>query len=214
MFRGTTPLRLTNNTKRPRATCIGWFDTLMWSPTIIADITEPGATLPLLLSLIKSPRRANRFSFFIPFFVSSFPPFLLLALSWDVPLLGVVPDEPFLARPSLIDLEKIFKTKLLAGLENRRQPHYSIKHTLMAATGTHVWCVWCRVMLVLATWSPQSHGFCCTGKARSDWVGVSVKCFPRMQRAARCATPRRPNFSDGVGPLCPNSVPPNPRHER
>lgn len=32
-------------------------------------------------------------------------------------------------------MEKIFKTKLLAGLENRRQPHYSIKHTLMAATG-------------------------------------------------------------------------------
>ncbi|CAM9433916.1 unnamed protein product [Hapterophycus canaliculatus] len=57
---------------------------------------------------------------------------------WDVPLLGVVPDEPFLARPSLIDLEKIFQTKLLAGLENRRQPHYSIKHTLMAATGLRV----------------------------------------------------------------------------
>ncbi|CAM9537143.1 unnamed protein product [Scytosiphon promiscuus] len=61
-----------------------------------------------------------------------------LLKSWDVPLLGVVPDEPFLARPSLIDLEKIFKTKLLAGLENRRQPHYSIKHTLMAATGLRV----------------------------------------------------------------------------
>ena len=53
-----------------------------------------------------------------------------------MPLLGVVPDEPYLARPSLIDLEKIFKTKLLAGLENRRQPHYSIKHTHLAATGT------------------------------------------------------------------------------
>ena len=55
--------------------------------------------------------------------------------SWDVPLLGVVPDEPYLARPALIDLEKIFKTKLLAGFENRRHPHYSIKDTIMAATG-------------------------------------------------------------------------------
>lgn len=55
-----------------------------------------------------------------------------------MPLLGVVPDEPYLARPSLIDLEKIFKTKLLAGLENRRQPHYSIKHTHLAATGAFV----------------------------------------------------------------------------
>lgn len=57
--------------------------------------------------------------------------------SWDVPLLAVVPDEPYLARPALIDLEKIFKTELLAGLKHRREPHYSIKHTLMAATGTY-----------------------------------------------------------------------------
>eukprot|EP00903_Cladosiphon_okamuranus_P012146 g11395.t1 len=61
-----------------------------------------------------------------------------LLKSWDVPLLGVVPDEPYLARPSLIDLERIFKTKLLAGLENRRYPHYSIKHTHLAATGAYV----------------------------------------------------------------------------
>eukprot|EP00903_Cladosiphon_okamuranus_P012147 g11395.t2 len=61
-----------------------------------------------------------------------------LLKSWDVPLLGVVPDEPYLARPSLIDLERIFKTKLLAGLENRRYPHYSIKHTHLAATGLRV----------------------------------------------------------------------------
>ncbi|CAM9220060.1 unnamed protein product [Ectocarpus sp. 13 AM-2016] len=61
-----------------------------------------------------------------------------LLKSWDVPLLGVVPDESYLARPSLIDLEKIFKTKLLAGFENRRQPHYSIKHTHLAATDLHV----------------------------------------------------------------------------
>ncbi|CAM9796154.1 unnamed protein product [Laminaria digitata] len=61
-----------------------------------------------------------------------------LLQSWDVPLLAVVPDEPYLARPALIDLEKIFKTKLLAGLKNRRHPHYSIKHTLMAATGLRV----------------------------------------------------------------------------
>lgn len=52
-----------------------------------------------------------------------------------MPLLAVVPDEPYLARPSLMDLEKIFKTTLLAGLEKRREPHYSIRHTLMVATG-------------------------------------------------------------------------------
>ena len=31
---------------------------------------------------------------------------------WGIPLLGVVPDEPYLGRPSLMDLEKIFKTEV------------------------------------------------------------------------------------------------------
>lgn len=37
-----------------------------------------------------------------------------------------------------MELERIFKTEMLAGLHNRREPHYSIKHTLMVATGA-VW---------------------------------------------------------------------------
>ncbi|CAM9654872.1 unnamed protein product, partial [Discosporangium mesarthrocarpum] len=57
-----------------------------------------------------------------------------LLKSWDVPLLAVVPDEPYLGRPSLMDLEGIFKTQLLSGHARRKAPHYSIKHTLMVAT--------------------------------------------------------------------------------
>lgn len=52
-----------------------------------------------------------------------------------VPLLGVVPDEPYLGRPNLQDIEKIFKTELLAGHKNRKAPHYATKDTLMVATG-------------------------------------------------------------------------------
>jgi hypothetical protein len=38
--------------------------------------------------------------------------FTKLLKRWDIPLLGVIPDEPYLGRPSLMDLEKIFKTKV------------------------------------------------------------------------------------------------------
>ena len=34
---------------------------------------------------------------------------------WGVPLLGCVPDRPFLGCPALMDLESIFKTELIAG---------------------------------------------------------------------------------------------------
>ncbi|KAG5178677.1 AAA domain-containing protein [Tribonema minus] len=61
--------------------------------------------------------------------------FTKLLKRWDIPLLGVVPDEPYLGRPSLMDLEKIFKTKLLAGERCRKRPHYNTKDTLMVATG-------------------------------------------------------------------------------
>jgi BioD-like phosphotransacetylase family protein len=41
--------------------------------------------------------------------------FTKLLKRWDVPLLGVVPDEPFLGRASLHDFEKLFDAELIAG---------------------------------------------------------------------------------------------------
>jgi dethiobiotin synthetase len=43
----------------------------------------------------------------------------LLKNNWGVPLLGVVPDKPFLGCPALADLERLFNTELLSGHEHR-----------------------------------------------------------------------------------------------
>ena len=45
--------------------------------------------------------------------------------TWGIPLLGCVPDEPFLGCPALADLERIFGTQLICGSEFRYR-HYSI----------------------------------------------------------------------------------------
>jgi dethiobiotin synthetase len=44
---------------------------------------------------------------------------------WGVPLLGVVPDRPFLGCPALMDLEAIFKTELMTGKALRFR-HYNV----------------------------------------------------------------------------------------
>ena len=47
----------------------------------------------------------------------------VLEEKWGVPLLGCVPDRPFLGCPALMDIEAIFKTKLING-EKHRFRHY------------------------------------------------------------------------------------------
>jgi BioD-like phosphotransacetylase family protein len=47
-----------------------------------------------------------------------------LMQTWGVPLLGCIPDRPFLGCPALADLENLFKTKLISG-HNHRMRHYS-----------------------------------------------------------------------------------------
>ena len=44
---------------------------------------------------------------------------------WGVPLLGCIPDRPFLGCPALMDLEKVFKTKLITGQKHRLR-HYQV----------------------------------------------------------------------------------------
>eukprot|EP01084_Bolivina_argentea_P161079 280421_1 len=59
-----------------------------------------------------------------------------LLLRWPgVKLLGVIPDEPYLGRPTLMDLENIFKTNLMSGISARAVHHYSVKDMLFVATG-------------------------------------------------------------------------------
>jgi len=53
---------------------------------------------------------------------------------WDVPLLGVVPDNPFLGYPALADFERLFQTKLLSGEEHRMR-HFNVEDTILVTTG-------------------------------------------------------------------------------
>lgn len=45
--------------------------------------------------------------------------------TWGIPLLGCVPDQPFLGCPALADLERLFESKLICGSEHRFR-HYSV----------------------------------------------------------------------------------------
>lgn len=56
-----------------------------------------------------------------------------LKKSWGVPLLGCIPDRPFLGCPALADLEKLFGTKLLTGYEHRFR-HYNVTDTVVVTT--------------------------------------------------------------------------------
>uniref|UniRef100_A0A7S4GIR7 DRTGG domain-containing protein n=1 Tax=Eutreptiella gymnastica TaxID=73025 RepID=A0A7S4GIR7_9EUGL len=45
---------------------------------------------------------------------------------WGVPLLGCIPDRPFLGCPALADVERVFRTRLLSGGAKHRMRHYSV----------------------------------------------------------------------------------------
>jgi BioD-like N-terminal domain of phosphotransacetylase len=53
--------------------------------------------------------------------------------TWGVPLLGCVPDRPFLGCPALMDLETIFGTKLING-EKHRFRHYNMTDINLVTT--------------------------------------------------------------------------------
>ena len=55
---------------------------------------------------------------------------------WGIPLLGCIPDRPFLGCPALADLERLFKTKLLSG-QHYRMRHYSVNETNLVTTSLH-----------------------------------------------------------------------------
>ena len=55
----------------------------------------------------------------------------------DVPLLGCIPDRPFLGCPALSDLEKLFNTKLLTGHQHRLR-HYRVQDLNLVATSLSV----------------------------------------------------------------------------
>jgi len=53
--------------------------------------------------------------------------------NWGIPLLGCVPDRPFLGHPALADLERLFNTKLISG-EKFRYRHYTVNDINLVTT--------------------------------------------------------------------------------
>jgi len=52
---------------------------------------------------------------------------------WGIPLLGCVPDRPYLGHPALADLETLFKTKLISGVKHRFR-HYTVPDITLVTT--------------------------------------------------------------------------------
>jgi len=53
--------------------------------------------------------------------------------TWGIPLLGCIPDRPFLGCPALADLERLFNTKLLSGSEHRLR-HFNVNDVNIVTT--------------------------------------------------------------------------------
>ena len=52
---------------------------------------------------------------------------------WGIPLLGCIPDRPYLGCPALADMENLFKTKLITGAEHRFR-HYTVNDICVVTT--------------------------------------------------------------------------------
>ena len=53
--------------------------------------------------------------------------------TWGIPLLGCIPDRPFLGCPALADLERVFNTELVCG-QMHRYRHYSVNDMNLITT--------------------------------------------------------------------------------
>jgi BioD-like phosphotransacetylase family protein len=61
-----------------------------------------------------------------------------LTLHWgDVPLVGCIPDRPFLGCPALADFERLFRTELLTGRQHSLR-HYRVPDLHLVATSLQV----------------------------------------------------------------------------
>ena len=52
---------------------------------------------------------------------------------WGIPLLGCIPDRPYLGCPALADLERLFKTKMISGGDKCFQ-HYTVTDINLVTT--------------------------------------------------------------------------------
>ena len=55
----------------------------------------------------------------------------------DIPILGCIPDRPFLGCPALADLERLFDATVISGSQHRLR-HYRIQDLMLVATSLNV----------------------------------------------------------------------------
>jgi len=82
---------------------------------------------------------------------------------WGIPLLGCIPDKPFLGYPALADIEKLYGTKVITERE-QRTIHFDINKTKLVTTSLSqfveylrnttsnalFYCHWTRTDVILA----------------------------------------------------------------
>eukprot|EP00521_Asterionellopsis_glacialis_P018516 CAMPEP_0195293846 /NCGR_PEP_ID=MMETSP0707-20130614/13513_1 /TAXON_ID=33640 /ORGANISM="Asterionellopsis glacialis, Strain CCMP134" /LENGTH=487 /DNA_ID=CAMNT_0040354651 /DNA_START=93 /DNA_END=1556 /DNA_ORIENTATION=- len=56
-----------------------------------------------------------------------------LKKAWGIPLLGCIPDRPYLGCPALADMERLFKAELICGHEHRFR-HYNVRDMNVVTT--------------------------------------------------------------------------------
>jgi BioD-like phosphotransacetylase family protein len=98
-------------------------------------------------------------------------------LHWgpDVPLLGCIPDRPFLGCPALSDLERLFGTTLLTGMQHRLR-HYQVQDLNLVATSL-------EVFLKMLKTNPSRTLYVCHA-SRNDILLGFLMDHPLRKRAA------------------------------
>lgn len=61
-----------------------------------------------------------------------------LAERWGVPLIGLVPDRPFLGCPAIADMERLFEGSQLVSGKQLRMRHYTVQELQLVATSLEV----------------------------------------------------------------------------
>lgn len=103
--------------------------------------------------------------------------------AWGIPLLGCIPDRPFLGCPALVDLEQLFKTQLISGSsEENRSRHYTMSDINLVTTSLK------RFLLNIRKRKPARTLYICH-VTRDDLIMAFLEEYQRRQK-----TPSEPPF--------------------
>jgi phosphate acetyltransferase len=95
----------------------------------------------------------------------------------DIPLLGLIPDRPFLGCPALADLERLFDASLVSGKEHRLR-HYRISDLTLVATSLEVFLKQLRQNRI----AKQRTLYVCHASRNDILLGYLMESVQRHQR--------------------------------